>query len=590
MFRRTLLAAAVLIGFGCGSTAPEPDRAGPNFLLVLADDQGWGDLSIHGNRNLSTPNIDSLGRDGALFDRFYVGPVCSPTRAELLTGRYYPRGGVRGTSAGLERLDLDEWTVAETLSAAGYATGVFGKWHNGSQAGYHPLRRGFDVFYGFTSGHWADYFDPMLEDNGRWVRGKGFIIDDLTDRALAFIEENDDQPFFCYLPLNTPHSPMQVPDRFWAKFDGAELDMHNRDPEREDVQHIRAALAMVENIDWNVGRLIAKLDELQIADDTLVVYMSDNGPNGYRWNADMKGRKGAIDEGGVRVPGLFRWRSQIMPGQVIKQIAGAVDILPTFADLADAEIVGDKPLDGRSLKPLLLDEDVEWPDREIVSYRFRDGGQVSVRNQRFRLDSAGALFDIDADPGQRTDVAAEHPEETARLQAVADRMLAELNAELGDHDERPYLIAESGMTWLPARDAEATPPIERSNRFPNSSYFRNWTSTDAEITWDVEALAAGSYEATVYYALPESGVGTKLELSLGEAKIEKAVEEVHDPPLIGAENDRVERQESYIKDFRPLSLGEIEIAAGPGTLRLRSPEIVGPEGIEMYWLVLERQR
>ena len=579
---------------GCASAPEEPaPPSGPNILLILADDQGWGDLSIHGNTNLATPSIDSLASDGALFDRFFVCPVCSPTRAELLTGRYYARGGVRGTSAGLERLDLDERTVAETLKAAGYATGVFGKWHNGSQAGYHPTRRGFDEFYGFTSGHWADYFDPMLESataggDREWVRGEGFIIDDLTDHAMAFMEERRDQPFLCYLPLNTPHSPMQVPDEFWEKFDGADLAMHNRDPEREDLQHVRAALAMVENIDWNVGRLLAKLDELELAENTLVIYLSDNGPNGYRWNGDMKGRKGSIDEGGVRVPGLFRWTGTIPAGLVVEEIAGAVDLLPTFADLAGAEIVGDKPLDGRSIKPLLLDAAADWPDREIVSYRFRAPGAVSVRSQRFRLDAEGQLFDMTADPGQRTDVAAEHPEEAARLRAVAERMTVELNTELGDADNRPYLIGESGMTWLPARDAEATPPLERSNKFPNSSYFRNWTSTEGEITWDVEALAAGKYAATIYYALPEGGAGTRLELSLGDAKLEFSVDEPHDPPLIGPEDDRLERQESYIKDFKPLQVGELDLAAGTGTLRLKALEIPGDQSIEMYWLLLER--
>ena len=182
---------------GCGDSGDAPNTR-PNFVIVLADDQGWGDLSVHGNTNLATPNIDSLARDGALFDRFFVCPVCSPTRAEFLTGRYYPRGGVYGTSAGSERLDLDEVTIAETFKAGGYATGAFGKWHNGGQHPYHPNSRGFDEYYGFTSGHWAQYFDTRMDHNGEVVRGKGFIIDDLTDHAIDFIEENKDQPFFAY--------------------------------------------------------------------------------------------------------------------------------------------------------------------------------------------------------------------------------------------------------------------------------------------------------------------------------------------------------------------------------------------------------
>ena len=218
MRRRDFLKYAALGAAALGARRlPAAAGAGarrPNVVIVLTDDQGFGDLSVHGNTNLHTPTIDSLGRDGATFDRFYVCPVCSPTRAELLTGRYHPRGGVYSTSTGGERLDLDEKTIAQTFKAAGYATAAFGKWHNGMQWPYHPNARGFDEFYGFCSGHWGHYFSPQLEHNGKLVRGKGFVIDDLTDHALKFIEANRDRPFFCYLPYNTPHTPMQVPDRF----------------------------------------------------------------------------------------------------------------------------------------------------------------------------------------------------------------------------------------------------------------------------------------------------------------------------------------------------------------------------------------
>ena len=152
-----------------------------------------------------------------IFEHFYVCAVCAPTRAEFLTGRYHARGGVRGVTSGAERLNLDEKTIADTFKAAGYATGAFGKWHNGSQFPYHPNARGFDEYYGFTSGHWGSYFDPELDHNGKLVRGKGYVTDDLTNHALDFIEANKGKPFLCYLPLNTPHSPMQVPDQFYRE-------------------------------------------------------------------------------------------------------------------------------------------------------------------------------------------------------------------------------------------------------------------------------------------------------------------------------------------------------------------------------------
>ena len=179
----------------------------PNIVIILTDDQGWGDLGITGNTNLATPNIDAIAKNGVMFDHFYASPVCSPTRAELLTGRYFPRLGVYSTSSGGERLNLNETTIAEVFKEAGYATAAYGKWHNGMQPPYHPNARGFDDFYGFCSGHWGNYHSPMLEHNGEIVQGEGFIIDDLTNQGLDFINRNKERPFFLYLPYNTPHSP-----------------------------------------------------------------------------------------------------------------------------------------------------------------------------------------------------------------------------------------------------------------------------------------------------------------------------------------------------------------------------------------------
>ncbi len=203
--------ATALLGISCDQ---EKSKERPNVIVILSDHQGWGDLSFTGNRNLQTPNIDQIASEGASFENFYVQPVCSPTRAEFLTGRYSFRGGIRSTSEGGERLDADETTIADVFKAAGYQTAAYGKWRNGMRHPYHPNARGFDDFYGFCSGHWGNYFSPMLERNGEIVKGEGFVIDDLTDKGIEFIEKNKDQPFFLYLPYNTPHSPMQVPDKW----------------------------------------------------------------------------------------------------------------------------------------------------------------------------------------------------------------------------------------------------------------------------------------------------------------------------------------------------------------------------------------
>lgn len=202
------------------AAAPTPVRL-PNVLMILTDDQGWGDLAINGNPNLQTPRLDAFARAGVQFRHFYVQPVCAPSRAEILTGRYHPRGGVYGVSEGGECLNPGEQTIANVFSAAGYRTACFGKWHNGSQPPYHPNSRGFAEFYGFTSGHWGTYFDPMLDHNGAIVRGQGYLADDLTNHALDFLAASSQPgtaPCFVYLALNTPHSPMQVPDEYWDRF------------------------------------------------------------------------------------------------------------------------------------------------------------------------------------------------------------------------------------------------------------------------------------------------------------------------------------------------------------------------------------
>ena len=190
------------------------EKIPPNVILILTDDQGWGDLSLNGNQDINTPNLDQLGRSGTQFDRFYVSPVCSPTRAEILTGRHHVRGGVYSTSAGGERLDVDEETIAEVFKSEGYQTAAYGKWHNGMQAPFHPNSRGFDDYYGFCSGHWGNYYNPLLEHNGNLVKGDGFIIDDLTQHGIDFIRKNKTQPFFLYLPYNTPHSPCKYQTDF----------------------------------------------------------------------------------------------------------------------------------------------------------------------------------------------------------------------------------------------------------------------------------------------------------------------------------------------------------------------------------------
>lgn len=582
---RLVIATAVAATAVCVPALSLAPVSRPSFVVLLADDQGWGDLSVHGNSNLATPHIDSLAHDGVRLEHFYVSPVCSPTRAEFLTGRYHPRGGVYGTSARAERLDLDERTIAETFKAAGYATAAFGKWHNGSQGPYHPNARGFDEFYGFLTGHFGHYFDGMLDHNGVPERGKGFLADDVTDRAMAFIERNRERPFFAYVAYNTPHSPMQVPDRFYEKFARADLPLRATDRDREEVAHTRAALAMVENVDWNVGRILARLDTLGIAGNTVVLYFSDNGPNGWRWNGGFKGIKGSIDEGGIRAPFLIRWPGRIPAGVKVPQTAAAIDLLPTLADLADIPVLGDKPLDGKSIEPLLFGRPKGWMDRKLFAFRGRK--EIGVRTQRFRLDGQGRLYDIEADPGQTTEVTSRHPAIAAELREDVAVMRRE--AMTDGEDNRPLPVGYAPRTELPAGDGVGEGGIERSNRFPNSAYFTKWTSTAGTITWDIEVVQAAEYDATVQYACPAADVGATLELAFRGSTVTAKVSAPHDPPALGAEQDRVPRQESYVKDWKGMSVGTIRLARGRGHLTLRALEIPGRQALELWSLTLTRR-
>jgi arylsulfatase A-like enzyme len=577
------------------AAAETRSSAPPNIVIFLADDAGGGDYGINGTKSVRTPNIDSIGRDGAQFDRFFVCSVCAPTRAEFLTGRYHPRGGVRGVSTGLERLNIDEKTIADAFKARGYATGAFGKWHNGSQWPYHPQARGFDEYYGHTAGHWGEYFDPPLEHNGKMIRDRGYIVDLCTNRSLAFIEKNRAKPFLCYIPFSTPHSPWAAPEENWRQFKDKPLAQTATDPSQEEPNHTRCALAMLDNQDANVGRVLRKLNELGLSENTIVLYFSDNGPNSWRWNGGMKGRKGSTDEGGIRSPLLVRWPGKIKPGTMVRDIAGAIDLLPTLTALAGVPRVGTKPLDGIDLSPLLLGRAQNVPERLIFAHQ---NGNVSVRSPRYRLDNRGALFDMIADPGQAKDIAAAEP---AMTQKLADAVFAWRKDVLGTTatpgsaaaakgknkgragtmilpDNRPFPVGYAEFPWapLPARDGEPHGAVKRSSGAPNCSYFVNWKTTDDRLTWDIEVNTTGTYDVTIDYTCPVPDAGSLIELSFGNAKLTGKVAPGWDPPLY-TNQDTLPRPagESQMKDFRPLSLGTVRLEKGRGALTLRALKVPG---------------
>lgn len=584
MKRSRCIVALVLIAvYGCDTLQIASAR--PKVVVILTDDQGWGDLGCHGNTNLKTPNIDALASSGASFANFVVCPMCAPTRAEFLTGRYHPRTGVGDVTSGGERMNADEKTIADAFQESGYATAAFGKWHNGSQGPYHPNARGFDEFYGFCSGHWGNYFNPMLDHNGRPVRGHGFIADDFTDHAIEFIEQHRSEPFFVYLAFNTPHSPMQVPDKWFDRFRDHPVPLRGTGPTAEDLEHTRAALAMCENIDDNVGRLLKKLDELKLAEDTIVVYFHDNGPNGTRWNGKLRGIKGSLDEGGVRSPLFLRWPRKVKSGKQVKQVAGAIDLLPTLLDLADVPRVGTKELDGVSHRALLTGDTQELRDRTLYSTW---KGTVSARTQRFRLDAQGRLYDLVRDPAQSRDVAHEFPNVSADLKSRIAEWRRDVLPTM-QPDTRPFVVGHPvhSVTILPAADAQLSGEVTRSNRYPNCSFITNWKSVDDAITWNVDVARSGSYRVTIGYTCPKANVGTTFEVRLAEHATTATVSKPHNPPLRGAEHDRIPRQESYVKDFANLDAGVIELPSGKNVLKLKALDSPGKQVMDFGQLMLE---
>ena len=566
----------------------------PNVVVVVADDAGWGDFSFVGNRSVATPAVDSLAHDGAILEQFCVQPVCSPTRAELLTGRYHPRSGVRGVTLGQERMAPDEITLANLFHDAGFATGCFGKWHNGTQWPYNPLARGFDTFYGFTEGHWGDYFDAEMEHDGAFVQGRGYIADDITNHAIGFIEASrrNAKPFFCYVAFNTPHSPMSVPDAEWARFRDKAIDQRGPEGDREDLTFTRAALAMVENLDTNLGRLLATLEQLDIARDTIVVFCSDNGPNSGRWCGGMRGKKGSTDDGGVRSVCCIRYPARIKPGTCVDDVTGAIDLLPSLASLAGLTPPQAKPLDGIDLGPLLTDA----PESKATATTLADravvasfGGKVSVRTTSHRLDAEGRLYDLANDPGQTRDITAEQPEKATRLRELAAAWRRDvLDAMPRPAKERfPVGCPEAPLTELPARDGVPHGRVVRSGKAPNCSFFMNWTTADDSITWTVDVVEPGRYTAELWYTCPAADTGATVTLSGGGGTVSGTIAPGWDPPL-NTTDDRVPRGhgESFSKQFRPLTLGTITLEKGPTTLVLRATQIPGASVADIRRLVL----
>lgn len=566
----------------CAPASQEARR--PNLLVILTDDQGWGDLSLHGNPDLETPRLDALARSGAALDRFYVAPVCAPTRAAFLTGRWSLRGGVFGVTGGRETLRASETTVAEILRDAGYRTAMVGKWHNGEHYPHSPEGQGFQTFFGFRRGHWNNYFDTRLLRGTEPEATSGYIADVFTEEALDVIDHEGDEPFFLYVAYNTPHSPFQVPDEDFERVRARGLS-----------DRTAAAYAMVENVDWNVGRLLDGLEARGIADETVVVFFGDNGPNGQRFNGGMRGRKGSVHEGGVRVPCFVRWPGRIAPRE-IPQIASAVDLLPTLLDLAGVDSPEGLELDGRSLRPLLEGEGASWPERPLYTHRFRnrDVGLTpgAVRTQRYRAVNEGEgweLFDMHEDPGQTRDVSEEHPGLVERLARDYQAWFDDVTREGHERFPIPVGYAQENPVALPATQAdfEGGPTFKQGRGWAND-WLTEWTSTDGTVAWDLDVVEAGEYAVSVEFLCPEDEAGARVRVSAGsETGVEGVVPGTAVVQLPSP--DRVPRIEVYEMEWERLPLGTVSLPKGPVRLTLEALENPRGRVMDMMALWLEKR-
>ncbi|KJF41647.1 arylsulfatase [Draconibacterium sediminis] len=455
---KTIFPAVLTCLLLCSVLGFARDKAHPNVIIIITDDQGYGDLGITGNPHVQTPVIDKFATESVCFTNFFVSPVCAPTRSSLMTGRYSLRTGVRDTYNGGAIMASNELTIAEMLKQANYKTGVFGKWHLGDNYPSRPSDQGFDESLIHLSGGMGQvgdittyfkgdksYFDPVLWHNNKKEAYEGYCSDIFAEQAMKFIEENKESPFFCYLAFNAPHTPLQVPEEYYQKYKAIDpasgFGNDNRPfPEmtEKNKEDARKVYAMVTNIDDNIGKLLKKLDDLDIADNTLIIFMTDNGPQQTRYVGGMRGRKGDVCQGGVRVPFYMRY-SSFEKNKAIETTAAHIDILPTLAQLCNVQLPDDRIIDGKSLLPLIDGEEVDWDNRSLFFYWTRRYPELynnmALRKGNYKLVGKTnynatvkdfELFNLETDPYEQKNIVSENESIANKLKQELDETYNEL--------------------------------------------------------------------------------------------------------------------------------------------------------------------
>ena len=484
----------------------------PNVILIITDDQGYGDLGCHGNPVIQTPALDNLHSESVRLTNFHVGPTCAPTRASVMTGRYCNRTGVWHTVMGRSLLRKDEATMADVFAQNGYRTGMFGKWHLGDNYPFRPQDRGFHVTTAHGGGgvgqlpdYWGnDYFDDTYWKNGVLKKYEGYCTDIWFNETLQFIESCKNQPFFCYLSTNAPHGPFNVEE----KYSGPYLE--------KGVPEYRAKFyGMITNIDENVARLRAKLRTSGIAENTILIFMTDNGTSagvglnerGFPkdgFNAGMHGRKGSEYDGGHRVPCFIHWQEGgLTKGRDIHRLTAHIDLFPTLIDLCQLKRP-DVQFDGSSLAKSILNQAKTWPDRTLVTDSQRiehpeKWRKSAVMTDRWRLINGIELHNMEADPGQRHDVAKQHPEVVTKLRQAYEGWWTDVSRRfdeyceivLGSDQENPARL--TSHDWhdieLPDRKVRDTGPPWNQQQVRDGKQANGF--------WAVEVARAGNYDISL---------------------------------------------------------------------------------------------
>ncbi|TWU31798.1 arylsulfatase [Novipirellula artificiosorum] len=525
----------------------------PNVIVIMSDDQGGGDYGFLGNDVIKTPQLDAMHARSGLLRNFYVSPVCAPTRASLMTGRYNYRTRCVDTWIGRAMMDSGEVTLAECLRDAGYRTGIYGKWHMGDNYPLRAMDQGFGeslVHRGGGIGQPSDpigaegkYTDPTLFRNGKEVQMKGYCTDLFFDAAMDFIDRTakSGDNFFTYIATNAPHGPFDdVPMELYEVYKRADFSpilVNELHPNRRQAEFDKLAriAAMITNIDENVGRLFHKLDQLGIRENTIVIYLNDNGPNSLRYVGEMRGMKTGVDDGGIRSPLLFHWPAKVKADATSDALCAHIDVMPTILDACEIDVPRSLDFDGRSFLPLLTGRDRSWPTRQVVFQSHR--GNVpqlynhfaihedpwklvhpsGFSNERFEGPLKLELYDLSNDPKQENDLAEKHPDVVERLRKGYETWFSDVSSTREDNYAPPRIIIgteherETVLTRQDWRHASGKPWASDSN-----GYWLLEASEPAD--YEIELIFASHEHPAAAATISANGVATEIDIAAGRQR------------------------------------------------------------------------